>query len=75
MHTQGMTVDQATRFFQDNCYYEPQPSRQEATRGTFDPGYLYYTLGKLMILKLREDWKQQKGVKFSQQRFHGRAGG
>jgi uncharacterized protein (DUF885 family) len=70
LHTQGMTVDEATRFFIENCYYEAQPARQEATRGTFDPGYLYYTLGKLMILKLREDWKAQEGERFSLQRFH-----
>jgi hypothetical protein len=43
---------QATKFFQDNCYYEEKPARQEAMRGTFDPGYLNYTLGKLQILKL-----------------------
>jgi uncharacterized protein (DUF885 family) len=70
MHCQGMTVAEATRFFMDNCYYEEKPARQEAIRGTFDPGYLYYTLGKLMILKLREDWRQQEGPAFSLQRFH-----
>jgi uncharacterized protein (DUF885 family) len=70
MHTQDMTVDEATRFFMQNCYYELQPSRQEATRGTFDPGYLYYTLGKLMILKLRDDWKAQEGENFTLHRFH-----
>jgi uncharacterized protein (DUF885 family) len=62
MHTQGMTVDQATKFFQDNCYYEEKPSRAEAMRGTFDHGYLNYTLGKLQILKLRADYKWQQGV-------------
>jgi uncharacterized protein (DUF885 family) len=70
LHTQGMTVDQATRFFMENCYYEAKPARQEATRGTYDPGYLYYTLGKLMILKLRDDWRAQEGESFSIQRFH-----
>jgi hypothetical protein len=39
-------------------------------RGTFDPGYLNYTLGKLMILKLRDDWKGQEGPRYSLQRFH-----
>ena len=48
-----MTVDEATKFFEENCYYEHKPARQEAIRGAFDPGYLYYTLGKLQILKLR----------------------
>ncbi len=70
LHTRGMTVDEATRFFVENCYYEEKPSRSEAIRGTFDPGYLYYTLGKLMILKLREDWRAQEGSHFTLQRFH-----
>jgi len=70
MHCQGMTVDEATRFFQENCYYEEKPARQEATRGAYDPEYLYYTLGKLQILQLREDWRQQEGPAFSLQRFH-----
>jgi uncharacterized protein (DUF885 family) len=72
LHTQGMTVDEATRFFMENCYYEEKPARQEAVRGTFDPGYLYYTLGKLMILKLRHDWQAQEGPAFTLQRFHDR---
>lgn len=70
MHCQGMTVDQGTKFFQDNCYYEPKPARQEAVRGTFDPEYLYYTVGKLEILKLREDYRKQEGTRFSLQKFH-----
>lgn len=70
MHTLGMTVDEATKFFVDNCYYEEKPARQEAMRGTFDPGYLNYTLGKLQILKLREDYKAQEGDKFSLKKFH-----
>jgi uncharacterized protein (DUF885 family) len=70
MHCQGMTVDEATRFFQDNCYYEEKPARQEAIRGTFDPEYLYYTLGKLEILKLREDYRRQEGSGFSLEKFH-----
>jgi len=70
MHCQNMKVDEATKFFQDNCYYEQKPARQEAMRGTFDPEYLLYTLGKLEILKLREDFKQQEGAKFSLQKFH-----
>ena len=70
LHTQGMSADEATKFFVDNCYYEEKTSRQEAVRGTFDPGYLNYTLGKLMILKLRADWQQQEGARYSLQRFH-----
>jgi len=70
MHTQNMSVDEATKFFQGNCYYEEKPARQEAMRGTFDPGYLNYTLGKLQILKLRDDYKAQQGDAFSLQKFH-----
>jgi len=70
MHTQKMSLDQATKFFQENCYYEEKPARQEAMRGTFDPGYLNYTLGKLEILKLRDDYKAQQGDDFSLQKFH-----
>ena len=51
MHTQGMTLDEAARFFQAHAYMEEHPAYQEAIRGTFDPGYLNYTLGKLMLLK------------------------
>jgi uncharacterized protein (DUF885 family) len=70
MHTQGMSVDEATKFFQENCYYEEKPARAEAMRGTFDIGYLNYTLGKLQILKLRNDYQAQEGDKFSLKKFH-----
>jgi uncharacterized protein (DUF885 family) len=70
IHTQKMSVEEATKFFQENCYYEEKPARQEAMRGTFDPGYLNYTLGKLQILKLRDDYKAQQGEEFSLQKFH-----
>ena len=70
MHTQNMSVDEATKFFQNNCYYEEKPAHSEAMRGTFDPGYPNYTLGKLQILKLRDDYKAQQGDEFSLQKFH-----
>lgn len=70
VHTQNMSIDEATKFFQNNCYYEQKPARQEAMRATFDPGYLNYTLGKLQILKLRDDYKVQQGDDFSLQKFH-----
>jgi uncharacterized protein (DUF885 family) len=70
MHTQKMSLEEATKFFRDNCYYEEKPARQEAMRSTFDPGYLNYTLGKLQILKLRDDYKAQQGDDFSLQKFH-----
>ncbi|CCF82725.1 conserved hypothetical protein [Nitrolancea hollandica Lb] len=72
MHTQGMTVEEATRLFQEKAFAEKAPARQEAVRGTFDPGYLNYTLGKLMILKLREDYRRQEGDAFSLLAFHDR---
>ena len=70
MHTQNMTVDEATKFFQAHAYMEEHPARREALRGTFDPGYLNYTLGKLMLLKLRQDWRRQEGSDYSLRRFH-----
>ncbi|MBA3650624.1 MAG: DUF885 domain-containing protein [Chthoniobacterales bacterium] len=70
MHTQGMSVADGTKFFQDNSYYEAKPAMSEAMRGTYDPGYLNYTLGKLQILKLRDDYKAQEGKNFSLETFH-----
>ena len=70
MHCEGMTVADAAKFFEENCYYEPKPAYQEAMRGTYDPGYLYYTLGKLEILKLRRDWQAQEGAAYSLKRFN-----
>jgi uncharacterized protein (DUF885 family) len=70
MHTQGMSVEDATKFFQENCFYEEKPAQAEAMRGTFDIGYLNYTLGKLQILKLRSDYQAQEGNKFSLKKFH-----
>ena len=70
MHTEGMTVEQATRFFMDNAFVGELPARREARRGTFDPGYFNYTLGKLQILKLREDYKKKLGDRFTIKKFH-----
>ena len=70
LHTQNMSIEDATKFFRDNCYYEEKPARAEALRGTFDPGYLNYSLGKLQILKLLADYKAQQGDEFSLQKFH-----
>jgi len=69
-HTDAMTVDQATRFFMENAYMGETPSRIEAERGTFDPTYLVYTVGKLAILKLRDDYRRYRGKEFSLQEFH-----
>ncbi len=70
MHTHGMTVEEATRFLLEHGYMDELPARREAQRGTFDPGYLNYTLGKLQILKLREDYEREKGMEFSLRAFH-----
>lgn len=70
MHCQGMSVEEGSKFFQDNCYYGEKPSYAEARRGTFDPGYANYTLGKLMILKLRQDYQAQEGAGYSLEKFH-----
>jgi uncharacterized protein (DUF885 family) len=56
LHTEGMTVAQSEKMFQEQAYEDPGNARQQAARGTYDPAYLNYTLGKLMILKLRTDW-------------------
>ena len=70
MHTGDMTVDEATQFFVENAYMAEHPARREALRGTFDPGYLNYTLGKLMILKLRDDFRLERDGGFSLRSFH-----
>ncbi|CAN5513115.1 DUF885 domain-containing protein [soil metagenome] len=70
MHCQNMSVDDATKFFKDNAYYQEASARSEAERGTYDPGYGFYTLGKLQILKLREDYRAQEGDRFSLIKFH-----
>jgi uncharacterized protein (DUF885 family) len=69
-HCQGMKLDEATKFFMDNWYQGEKPSYQEALRGTFDPGYLFYTIGKLEIMKLRTDYEKQEGANFSLKKFH-----
>lgn len=70
LHTEGWTVEQGKKFFVEQGYIEPEVGFQEARRGTYNPTYLYYTLGKLQILKLRDDYKKAKGDKFSLQQFH-----
>ncbi len=56
LHTQGMTVAQSEKMFKEQAFQDAGNARQQAARGTYDPAYLNYTLGKLMILKLRTDW-------------------
>ncbi len=70
MHTQDMSVDDAATLFQQNCFYDARLARTEALRATFDLGYPTYTLGKLQILKLRNDYEAQEGENFSLKKFH-----
>lgn len=72
LHTQGMSVTEAEKMFLDVALMDPGNSRQQALRGTYDPAYLNYTLGKLMILKLRTDWMAQQGDHASLRAFHDR---
>jgi uncharacterized protein (DUF885 family) len=70
MHTQGMTIAQAEDFFEHEAY-QPRPvAVSETKRGTSDALYGYYTMGKLALLKLREDYKRKLGASFSLQQFH-----
>jgi uncharacterized protein (DUF885 family) len=70
LHTEDMSVEQGVRFFREEAFLEEGSARREAERGTFDPTYLVYTAGKLMLLKLRQDFKQQQGKAFSLRAFH-----
>jgi uncharacterized protein (DUF885 family) len=72
MHTGNMTLKQGQAFFVKEGFQVPPMAEVEARRGTSDPTYLYYTLGKLQILKLREDYQKLRGAQFSLQEFHDR---
>jgi hypothetical protein len=61
LHTEGMTVAQSEKMFKEQGFQDPGNARQQAARGTYDPAYLNYTLGKLMIRKLRADWIAKTG--------------
>jgi uncharacterized protein (DUF885 family) len=70
MHTGKMSFDEAVEFFVREGYQTKETGLVETKRGTSDPTYLYYTLGKLEILKLREDVKKKEGAAFSLEQFH-----
>ncbi|MET0283358.1 MAG: DUF885 domain-containing protein [Polyangiales bacterium] len=72
LHTEGMTVAESERLFREQALTDTANARQQAARGTFDPGYLNYTLGKLMIRKLREDWTASRGGRAAYREFHDR---
>jgi uncharacterized protein (DUF885 family) len=70
LHCEDMSVEQAVRFFRDEAFVEEASARREAERGTFDPSYIVYSAGKLMLLKLREDYKASAGSRYSLMHFH-----
>ena len=70
MHTGKMTVEESEKMFVEQGYQDAANARQQAVRGTFDPAYLNYTMGKLMIRKLRDDWTASRGGKQAWQSFH-----
>lgn len=70
LHARGMTMEQSKRMFMEECYQDEGTADQQAARGTYDPAYLNYTLGKLMIRKLRDDWTADKGGRAGWKAFH-----
>jgi uncharacterized protein DUF885 len=72
LHTGGMSVEEAERMFRELAFQDPANARQQAARGTFDPGFLNYTLGKLMVRRLREDWTAPRGGRRAWREFHDR---
>ncbi|WP_374247488.1 DUF885 domain-containing protein [Thermomonas sp.] len=70
LHTDGMTVAESEKMFREQGLQDPGNARQQAARGTYDPAYLNYTLGKLMIMQLREDWTRSKGGRAAWKGFH-----
>ena len=70
LHARGMSVEESERMFLEQAYQDPGNARQQAARGTFDPAYLNYTMGKLMIRQLREDWTASRGRGAAWRDFH-----
>jgi uncharacterized protein (DUF885 family) len=70
LHTKGWTVAQSEKFFREEGFQDAATAKQQAARGTFDPEYLDYTMGKLMIRKLRADWTASRGGQAAWKEFH-----
>ena len=70
MHTGRMSVDESRQMFVNECYQDEGNARQQAARGTYDPAYLNYTMGKLLIRRLREDWTSTRGGREGWRAFH-----
>ena len=72
MHTGQMSYAEGIEFFVKEGYQTRINAERETKRGTSDPTYLIYTLGKLEIMRLREDYRKQRGASFTLQDFHDR---
>lgn len=70
LHIEGMTVAESVELFKDECYQDEGTALRQAARGTYDPRYLNYTLNKLMIRKLRDDWTATRGGREAWKEFH-----
>jgi len=70
LHARGMTQEQSRELFRNECYQDEGTARQQSARGTYDPAYLNYTLGKLMIRKLRDDYTASRGGRAAWKEFH-----
>jgi uncharacterized protein (DUF885 family) len=70
MHTGSMTQQQSYDLFVNQCYQDSGNAKQQSARGTYDPAYLNYTMGKLMIRKLRDDWSASRGGEKAWKAFH-----
>lgn len=70
LHTAGWTVERGAKLFEEKAFQTPANAYEEARRGAYDPRYLNYTLGKLQIYKLRDDYRRARGAQYSLQAFH-----
>jgi uncharacterized protein (DUF885 family) len=70
LHVQGMTVEEGAKVFEKEGFQEPSTAYEEARRGAYNPTYLYYTLGKLQIYKLRADYRKARGPDYKLETFH-----
>ncbi|MGK6320360.1 DUF885 domain-containing protein [Sphingomonas sp. DT-204] len=70
LHARGMTQADSQKLFEEQCYQDEGTARQQAARGTYDPSYLNYTMGKLLIRKLRDDWTATRGGRKAWKAFH-----
>jgi len=70
LHTRGMTIEESQKMFIEEGHQSEGTAIQQAARGTYDPAYLNYTLGKLMIRELREDWTRERGGREAWKTFH-----